>query len=204
MAIPTGFSQAADIICFTLFIGAGVAVINKIGLIPAAVESLASRYQDKGLFVIPVLMIAISFFNAISGTDELCLLYVPILMPLVLKLGFDSVTAIGLILVGSAAGFAAALFNPFSIAISQKIAGLPLYSGTGFRVITLVVFTTVAILYALRYAKKVLKDPTISPTYQADLEKREKIIAASEETKGLKLNGRQKIAALFAGGDFVL
>ena len=204
LAIPSGFSEAVDIISFTLFIGAGVAVINKIGLIPAAVESLAIKFQNKQFLVIPILMLAISFFNAVSGVDELSLLCVSILMPLILKLGFDSVTTIGLIFAASAAGFSAALFNPFTIAISQKIAGLPLYSGTGYRLVTFIVFTSVAIAYVMRYAVRVLKNPVISLTYEADLEKREKLTAEMETvTSGGKLNTRQKAAALFAGGAMV-
>lgn len=197
-AIPKGISESVDIITFTLLIGAAIAVVNQIGLLPAGIEALANRFKDNGVWLLPFLMFAIALCDALIGTSELCLLYVPLLLPLMLKMGFDSVTAIGTIFVASAAGFTAALTNPFSIAICQKIVGLPLYSGMGFRVVTFVCFVAVGMIYVMHYASKVLKDPTISMTYQEDLEKRARIIAEAEASKGTKLNTRQKLSAVFS------
>lgn len=198
LAIPRGFAESAEMVCFTLLIGAGVAVINAIGLIPAAVESLAGKFKNKGIWIIPILMVAIAVCDAVLGTNELCLLYVPIILPLVLKLGFDSMTAVGLVLVSSASGFTAALFNPFSIAISQRIAGLPLYSGLGLRVVALVAFTLAGIIYVMRYASKVALSPEASLTFENDCKKRAEIISGAEKTEKGKLSLRQRTAAVFA------
>lgn len=198
MAIPKGLSESVDIIVFTLLVGAAVAVVNQIGVLPHGIETLANKFKDKGIWIIPVLMFAIALCDALIGTCELCLLYVPLLLPLMLKMGFDSVTAIGCVFVGSAAGFTAALTNPFSIAVSQKIVGLPLYSGMGYRIVTFVCFVTVGAAYVMRYAHKVKKDPTKSMTYQEDMDKKAKIIEAANNQKNEAMTGRQKLASLFS------
>ena len=101
----------------------------------------------------------------IISMPELSMVYVPIIIPLALTLGF--VTAAAIVLVGLVAGFIAVLTNPFTMGIEQKIAGLPLYSATGYRITTLIVMYTVGMFFVLRYAKKIQKNPELSTVYLA-------------------------------------
>ena len=55
--------------------------------------------------------------------------------------------------------------NPYTVGIAQNIAGLELYSGTWYRTVCFVVFQTIAIIYVLRYAKKIEKNPKLSVVY---------------------------------------
>lgn len=184
LALPRGFAETGDMICFLLLIGGCVAVVNRIGLLPAAVEALAGRCRGHGLRVIPVLMAVIALFDAVLGISELCLLYVPILLPLILRLGFDRLTAVGAVLVASATGMTAAMFNPFTVAISQKLAGLPLYSGTAFRAVVFAAFTAVGILYVTAYARKIRGRGEADPLLE-------------EPAESAPLTGRQKLAAVY-------
>ncbi|WP_300359060.1 AbgT family transporter [Fusobacterium sp.] len=197
-AIPQGYVEAGFIIALTLCVGAGVAVVQRIGVIPAAVEYLATNFKDKGIFVIPILMLIFSLSDAFIGVCELCIIYIPIIMPLMLRLGFDSITACAVALCGSAAGFSAALTNPFTLAIGQKISGLPLYSGWEFRVITYIITLSIGILYVMNYAKKIQNNPELSTVYEEDKEKRIKLLGNSEEVKTIKLNKREKIAGIYS------
>ena len=198
MAIPTALNQSVSIIMFTLLVGSAVAVVNQIGVLPRGIEVLANTFKDKGVWLLPILMFAIALCDALIGTSELTLLYVPLLLPLILKMGFDSMTAIGTIFVASAAGFTAALTNPFSIAIPQSIVGLPLYSGIGFRAVTFVCFFVVGCVYVMAYARKVKKDPQKGMTYQEDLEKKAAILAEAEGKVSQPLTVRQKLASVFS------
>lgn len=197
-AIPQGYVEAGFIIALTLCVGAGVAVVQRIGVIPAAVEYLAINFKDKGIFVIPILMLIFSLSDAFIGVCELCIIYIPIIMPLMLRLGFDSITACAVALCGSAAGFSAALTNPFTLAIGQKISGLPLYSGWEFRIVTYIITLFIGILYVMNYAKKIQKNPELSTVYEEDKEKRIKLLGSSEETKTIELNKREKIAGIYS------
>ena len=197
-SIPQGFVEAGFIIALTLCVGAGVAVVQKIGVIPAAVEYLAIKFKDKGVWVIPILMTIFSLSDAFIGVNEMCLIYIPIIMPLVLRLGFDSITACAIALCGSAAGFSAAITNPFTIAIGQKISGLPLYSGWEFRVVTYFITLTIGVIYIMRYAKKIQNNPELSGVYEEDKIKREKLLGNSEIKEHKQLNTRQKLAGIYS------
>lgn len=198
-AIPRGFVEASWVVALTLFVGCGFAVVQKIGIIPAGIEHLAKKYENKGVMIIPLLMFVFALTDAFIGTPELCVVYIPIILPLILRLGFDSITACAVALCGSAAGFSAALTNPFTIVIGQNISGLPLYSGWQFRICTFVVTWAVGVFYVMRYAKKVKNDPIASAVYHEDLEKRQKFIAQAQSYEGgLKLNARQRLAGYFS------
>ncbi len=71
-------------------------------------------------------------------------------------------------------GFTAAISNPFSIAITQEIADLPLYSGTGYRVIIFLTYYAVVFLFLYRYARKIEKEPQKTLVYGEDQALREK------------------------------
>ncbi|MGG1664270.1 YfcC family protein [Brevibacillus sp. NRS-1366] len=198
-SIPRGFVDAGWIVAVTLFVGAGIAVVQKIGVIPAGINFLSKKFESKGILVIPILMFMFALTDAFIGMPELVIVYVPMILPLMLRLGFDSITACAVALCGSAAGFSAALTNPFTIAVGQKISGLPLYSGWEFRIITFVVTLTIGVIYVMRYANKIQKKPSLSSVYQEDIEKRHKL---SEKAKilgdGYQLNTRQKLAGFYS------
>ena len=45
--------------------------------------------------------------------------------------------------------------NPFSLAVAQGVAGIPVMSGAGFRIVLWVIFTATAIIFTMRYAVKI-------------------------------------------------
>ncbi len=193
-AIPQGFVEAGWIIVMTFCVCGGFTVIRKTGIIEIAIGNLARGLKGKGLIIIPILMVVFGLIDSFIGMCEMTMVYVPIIMGLVLMLGFDSITAAAIALVGSAAGFTAALTNPFTIGIAQKIAGLPLYSGISFRIVTLTVTLAIGIAYVVRYAKKVRKNPQSSSVYEIDQVKRTEYVTSEEK----KATPRQTAAGVSA------
>ena len=63
------------------------------------------------------------------------------------------------IFLGVSIGYAAGTTNPYTIAIAQDIAEVPLYSGMGFRWVIFAVTEAIAILYVMAYARKVKRTP---------------------------------------------
>lgn len=200
-SITKGFVGAGSILALTLFSGGSIMILRQIGVIDAAMSTLARKFEGKGIWVIPVLMTIFAIIDNFIGTPELCMVYIPIIMPLMFRLGFDSVTTMATVVLGSAAGFSAAIFNPFTVAIGQKVCELPLYSGWQFRVISLVVILTIGILYVMRYAQKVLRDPNSSSMYKEDALKRVEYMNRQNTDT---MTGRQKVSGIYALIVFVL
>jgi uncharacterized ion transporter superfamily protein YfcC len=198
-----GFVDASSIIIFIFIMGGIFAVIQKTGAVNAFIHNLALKFgQSKALRVllIPVTMTIFSLGGAIFGMCEETMPFVLVFVPLALSLGYDTVVGVCIPFVGAASGFAGAFFNPFTVGIAQGIAGLPLYSGVGYRLIIWAAGTAIAIFIVMRYASKVLKNPKTSPTYEEDLERRKSLdlnTSSQEPVKLLKTHKRVLVLFLF-------
>ena len=96
---------------------------------------------------------------------ELCVVILPMVIPLVLALGYDVVTGASIVMLAACAGFGAAMTNPLFTAIAHSIAELPIYSGLWYRAISFVVILLASYVYLMFYANKIKKDPTKSVMY---------------------------------------
>lgn len=173
-AIPKGMNKGAAIIFFVILIGGTFGVLQSTGAIEAGICALVNRVKGNEKLVIPVSMFIFSLGGAVFGLSEETLLFVPIFIALSLALGFDTATGISMCFLGAGAGFSGAFLNPFTIGVAQGIAGLPPFSGIGFRGIIYVVITFVTIIFVLRHASRVKKNPELSPTYELDQKNKER------------------------------
>ena len=132
-----GFIQAAQIIVFLFIIGGAFNIIQTTGAISASVQKMAYFFSSKKhlqKFFIPVTMLLFSLGGTLFGMCEETMPFVLIFIPLALSLGYDSLVGTAIPFLGAAAGFAGAIFNPFTVGIAQGIAELPLYSGMEYRI----------------------------------------------------------------------
>ncbi len=100
--------------------------------------------------------------SATIGFGEEYFPFVPVLVTLALTLGYDRVTAVGIIMVGYGVGYGAALINPFTVLLAQDVAGLQPASGLWYRMVLMAVFLPMGIHHVWSYAKKVGRDPAAS------------------------------------------
>ena len=91
--------------------------------------------------------------------------FYPLLVPVMMSVGFDSLTGVAIILLGSQIGCLASTLNPFATVIASDTAGISSASGLLLRLIFWIVMTALSTYYVYRYADKVQKDPTKSLTY---------------------------------------
>ncbi len=90
------------------------------------------------------------------------------IIPLAYSLGWDSLTGLGMSLLALSFGFSAAVTNPFTIAVAQKISELPLFSGAWLRIIFFVFVYGAVFFFVYLHAKRVEKNPKLSPMYEED------------------------------------
>ncbi len=199
-----GFAEAAGIIIIVFICGGAIAVIQKTGALSTVIHNLSLKFgRSKALqaLFIPVVMIIFSLGGGIWGMCEETMPFILIFVPLALSLGYDTIVGVALPFVGAAAGFAGAFFNPFTVGLAQGIAGLPLYSALGYRLAVWAGGTAIAIAVVMRYAARVRRDPTISPTYEEDAEKRAKLKIGGPVIEKLRLTAAHRmVLAVFALG----
>ncbi|MGG1658442.1 YfcC family protein [Brevibacillus sp. NRS-1366] len=185
LAIPSGLVQSATIIFGGLMLGGMFSVFSRTGIIDLGVHKLSLAFAKRGIWIIPVLMTVFAVFTTFSGAIELTLIYLPIILPLILKLGFDRITAAAVALCSTVAGFAVALSAPATTGLAQKLSDLPLYSGIGYRAIIFVFFLAVGIWYVMRYAKRVRNNPETGILYderEVDVDFQSSVTVVSKAT----------------------
>ena len=161
-AIPEGFSAAHEIIFFVFIIGGAFAVLRATGAIDAALGALLRRLGHKPFWLVAGGVVVFALGSSTIGMAEEYLPFVPVLIALCLALGYDAVTAVGIMAVGYSVGYGVALINPFTVLIAQDVAGLQPTSGLWYRLVLMGVFLPVGVHHVWSYAKKVGADPSAS------------------------------------------
>ncbi|MEO8410212.1 MAG: hypothetical protein ABI478_06545 [Propionivibrio sp.] len=206
LAIPRGLADASMVVFFTLIIGGMFMVIRHTGVIDVAVDKMTRRFAARSILMIPALMVVFAVIATLIGTQELSLVYVPVILPLMIALGFDSVTAAGVALLATTAGFTSGVLNPVNTGLGQTIAQLPLWSGAGLRAGVFVCLLGLAIAYLMRYAAKVKADPKQSLMFGDDKEeeKRKLYLHVEVSQDAMHFTTRQAWAGFTAIAFFAL
>ncbi len=187
-SIPKGLGEVQLIVFFIFIVGGAFGIIHRTGAINSGIASLTEKMKGRERLIIPVMMLVFALGAGMLGLIEEFLPFIPIMVLLSLGLGFDSLTGAGIVLIGAGAGFAGAFMNPFTVGIAQGIAELPTFSGLGYRIVVFLVITSIGIAFVYTYAGKVKKNPELSPVYEEDKKKREKLVF--EKFEGME--GRHK------------
>ncbi|WP_420454173.1 YfcC family protein [Rubrivirga sp.] len=182
-----GFTDedAAPIIAFVLLVGGAFAVLTETGAVDAGLRRVVAAAEGSPLLdvlLIPLFMGLFSLGGAVFGMSEETIPFVLIFVPLAIALGYDSLTGAAIPFLGSAAGFAAAFFNPFTVGVAQGIAGVALFSGAGFRIALWVIVTAVVTGFVLWHARRVRRDPSRSPVHALDADREGSVLAEAGDT----------------------
>ena len=199
LAIPKGLREASMVVFFTFIIGGMFMVIRRTGVIEVAVDKLTRRFAERSILVIPVLMIVFATIATLIGTQELALVYVPVILPLMIALRFDSITAVAVALCATTAGFTSGVLNPINTGLGQQLAGLPVYSGLNLRAALFAAITLAGIAYVMRYALKVRNSPETGLMHAdpKEIEKHRLYLHAADEG-ALSFTSRQRWAGITA------
>lgn len=162
------FGAAVGVVAFIIVIGGAFGIVLRTGAVESGLLSVIDRTQNKEFLIIPVLFFLFSLGGAVFGMGEEAIAFAIILIPIVVALGYDAITGVMITYVATQIGFAASWMNPFGLAIAQGIAGVPVLSGSGFRVAMWLFFTALGIVYTYLYARRIKADPTRSLSYRSD------------------------------------
>ncbi len=190
MSVTLGMQNAAYIIFFLLIIGGMFAILNGTGAINAGMANVVRAMKGREFLMIPVCMIVFGCGSAFCANFEEFLAFVPLVLACCLSMGFDSLTAVGIIFCAAASGYGGAITNAFTTGVAQGIAGLPMFSGMGLRVALFIVLLSVSIAYVTWHALRVKKNPQLSSTYEQDKITAQSTALNTDEIP--PLTGRQK------------
>lgn len=205
MAPIKGFMDAVDIILYTLIIGGFLAVVIKTGAMDAGIGSVIKNLKGREKLLIPILMVIFGLAGAAFGIEEETLPFFLVLIPVFLAAGYDTLTGLCVIKVGAALGVMGSIANPFAVAIASRFAGISMGDGIIIRLVLLAIYIPAGVIFTMRYAEKVKKDPTKSLVYaQAEANKKFFLKNAAEQAALPEFTLRRKLVLTVFFGAFLV
>ena len=193
---------AVGVFMFVLAIGAFMTMVLATGALDIAIGKLAYAVQTRPWLVIVAVMGLFSLLGTTMGWADETLGFYALLIPLLLTLGYDRITAAGMIIASATVGAMASTVNPFSIGVASEFADVGIGDGIGLRWIGWFVLTAITIAYVVRYAQRVKAQPERSlvgfpPEDDAE-------VAREQSAAHLALTGRQKLVLGITAFTFAL
>lgn len=199
-------SDALTIIFISLFllIMSGVFnLLDKTDGIRIFIGKMVQKFAKKRNLVICIAALVFMAFGSFFGMFEELVTLLPLVIVFMLSMGMDTLTGLGVCMLGACFGFSAAITNPFSVGLASKFANTHVLDGAWLRVLFFAFVYALVCAFLLLHVRKITKNPQKSLTYQIDLEKR----------KGLSLGGFAetenerkifKVYAIFFGVQLVM
>jgi uncharacterized ion transporter superfamily protein YfcC len=163
-----GIYDSIDIILFVLIIGGFMYIFNETGAMTQGISWLGFTMKGRESLLIALLTGIFSFLASSYGMGEEALVFYPILVPLFLSAGYDLLIPFAIIFGGTMLGTIYGFTNPFQVIIASNASGINWMDGLGERLIMWGILTGLLIVYILRYAKKIKRDPAASLVLKYD------------------------------------
>lgn len=197
-----GFYEAIEVAVFILMVGGFLGVMGKTGAVDAGIAAIVGKLGHRGGVLIPILMCAFALGGTTFGMSEETIAFYPLLLPVMVAAGYDTVTAVSVILLGAGAGVLGSTVNPFATGIAAGFAGVSMGQGIGLRLLLLGICLALSVGYVLFYGQRVHKDPSLS-LVAAQREENLRHFALKNQEKTV-LTKSQKLALWLFGGTFLV
>ncbi len=200
------FMTGIIIVVFVVIIGGTFLIIDECGVLKYIMGLVVEKFANKKYFLLGLIVFICMLLSSTAGILEEAITLVPIAVAISLALGWDSLVGLGMSLISIAFGFTAATFNPFNVVTIQKMAGLEIYSGLGFRIIIFLVVYAILTAFLILYAKRIEKNPHKSLSYESDLQMRDKypIDACNDAMKNPRIAKASKAFGICLASVFAL
>ncbi len=191
-------SKAIDVAFFILMVGAFLGVVNETGALDVGIASIVKRFKGREKWLIYVLMFLFALGGSTYGMGEETMAFFPLIVPVMMAVGFDSITGVAIILLGSQIGCLASTVNPFATVVAADAAGVSVADGMIWRLIFFVVMLAMGIAFVANYAEKVKNDPTKSLVYkQREADMAHFNVVATQEVKAELTPAQKRVLWVF-------
>ena len=188
---------AIDVALFIIVIGGFLGVTMKTGAIQAGIGRLVMRLQGRERWMIPILMMVFALGGSTYGMAEESLAFYALVITVMIAAGYDALTGAAVVLLGCGIGTLGSTINPFATGIASGFAGVSISDGLASRLVILIIGLAIGIVFVLRYADRVRRDPAASVVSDMRAENEERFVA--QDTGDIEvLTSRHKgILAIF-------
>jgi len=159
------------IIIFLMIIGGAIHLLNETHVLSTLIQSIIDRFENKKKILIYMITFIFMSMGALVGIFEEVVPLVPLMIALSIALGYDLMMGLGMSVLATGLGFAAAISNPFTIGVAQQLSGVTMFSGAGYRVIIFVCTYIILNIFLSLYGKRIYKAPSTIDQFHVKGEK---------------------------------
>lgn len=160
-AINAGIVKAMGIGSLIVVMTGAIAVLDSTGALTTGVKKIIEKSKGRE-FTIVAIFLFVFIACGVVGLAENMMPFIPIMITLMMGLGYDRMVGITVLIAGLEIGWTAGIVNIYTTGISQEMIGLPIFSGLGFRTAATILFYVIGLVFLYRYCKKIKKDPSKS------------------------------------------
>ncbi len=158
-----GFQDAIGVCLFVMILGGFLGIVTETGALDAGIAALVHKLKGNELVLIPILMAIFSIGGTTYGMCEETVPFYLLLAATMVAAGFDSLTGAAVVLLGAGVGVMGSTVNPFAVGVAvDALNGIGVSVNQGIiialGVIIWLVSLAIAIVFVMRYAKKVKAD----------------------------------------------
>lgn len=194
---------AIDVALFIIVIGGFLGVTMRTGAIQTGIASLVAKLRGRERWMIPILMMVFALGGSTYGMAEESLAFYALVITVLIAAGYDALTGAAVVLLGCGIGTLGSTINPFATGIASGFADVSISEGLVSRLVILVVGLGLGIIFVMRYAERVKKDPTSSMVHAMKAEN-EARFSATGESGEVAMTSRQKVILVTFGLAFGL
>lgn len=166
VAMAEGVVGGADVMVFILILGGLIGVVNLSGAFESGLLRLTKKTKGHEFLLVFIVALLMVLGGTSCGLEEEAVAFYPILVPIFLAMGFDSIVCVGAIFLASSMGTSFSTINPFSVVIASNAAGTTFTAGMEWRIAGCAVGAVVVIAYLWWYCRKIKANPAASYTYE--------------------------------------
>ena len=143
-AIPYGIKDSANLVILILVVGGALEIYNRTGAIDAGISALVTKFgKGSNTMLLILLIVVFSAIGGFLGWIETLIPFIPLVISFLLALGYDSMTAVAVCIVGTMGGFVAGPTNLYTVGVCngilQKMGILPegsdVFVGLEYRIV---------------------------------------------------------------------
>ena len=183
------FSGFGSVILFILLVGAFYGVLKKTGTYDKVLDLLANKANGKETLTLILTIVVMALVSSIVGLDLGLIIVFPILMGLIVKIGYDKLVALSATLGATIVGMYGATFAGTLYGANTTILGIDKFSYIVPKVIFFVVGLAALIFFTLMYTKKnnILKNKATKSTSKAKATSKKSSVKETTKSKSKKV-----------------
>lgn len=149
------------IIIFLLIIGGAIHLLKETGLIEGVILAIVNKFSNNAFALLSILTFVFMSLGAFIGVFEEVVPLVPLIILLARRMGWDDLTGLGISVLATGLGFAAAVTNPFTIGVAQGLADVPIFSGAVLRIFVFISVYVILVAFLNHRVKRQTQDTHI-------------------------------------------